>query len=127
MLLRDPGKRYTSEQAIHHIWVKTMAATSKAVLSHKVFENMYAYRSLQKLKKAVLMYIATQTTEKEVGTLRDLFTSLDKDGDGKLSIEDVQETLKSYKGSLNVKEMLESLDTDQSGYIDYSGIFCLTY
>jgi len=124
MLTRDPNKRYTSEQAIHHIWIKSMAGTAKSALSIKVIENMQAYRSLQKLKKSVLMYIATQTSEKEVSALKELFVGCDKDGDGKLSTEDMQEALKAYKGSVNVKDLLEAIDTDKSGFIDYTGKYC---
>ncbi len=126
LLTRDPVKRYTAEQAIHHIWIKTMAGGAKGVLSNKIIENMKAFKCLQKLKKAVLMYITTQTSEKEVASLRELFISLDKDGDGKLSLDEMQDALKAQHSTLNFKEILESIDTDKSGFIDYSEFLAAT-
>ena len=123
MLMRDPSKRYTAEQAIHHIWVKTTAGGAKPALSQKAVENMQTFKSLQRLKKAVLMYIATQTTEKDVTELREQFASLDKDGDGKLSREEMEEALKAHKSLARHAEIIEALDTDRSGFIDYSGTF----
>ena len=72
------------------------------------------------------MYITTQTSEKEVSALRELFISLDKDGDGKLSVEEMQDAMKFYKGSTNIKEILDSIDTNKSGFIDYSEFLAAT-
>ena len=121
MLVRDPSKRFTADQALQHAWIRTMAAGAKGVLSTKIIENMQTFRSLNKLQKAIVMYIATQASEREVTRLRQIFTSLDKDGDGKLSMPEMREAFKLHKGIANLKELIESIDTDQSGYIDYSG------
>ena len=103
-----------------------MASGAKGVLNKKIAENIMAFKSLQRLKKAVLMYITTQTSEKEVSALRELFISLDKDGDGKLSVEEMQDAMKFYKGSTNIKEILDSIDTNKSGFIDYSEFLAAT-
>ena len=121
LLTRDVNKRYTAEQAIQDVWIKTMASGSKELLNPKAVQNMVAFKSLQRLKKAVLMYIATQLSEGEVKKMREHFTVLDKDGDGKISLEELQDSLKANKIDINYKEVLASVDTDQSGFIDYTG------
>jgi calcium-dependent protein kinase len=67
------------------------------------------------------MYIATQASEREVTRLRQIFISLDKDGDGRLSMGEMREAFKLHKGIANLTDLMEAIDTDQSGFIDYSG------
>jgi len=123
MIMKDPKKRCTAEQALQDVWIKSLASGSKEALNMKIVNNIVAFKSLQRLKKAVLMYIATQLSKNEVKTLRQLFTAIDKDGDGKLSLEEFQEACKKFTGTINAKDILASIDTDQSGFIDYTGIY----
>lgn len=65
--------------------------------------------------------MATQLSEKELEKLKNMFISLDVNGDGRLSR---QEILKGLAGKENEKELIEimrAMDTDGSGYIDYNG------
>ena len=42
-----------------------------------------------KLKKMVATYIATQLSEAEIETMRDLFLSIDDDQDGYITVEEL--------------------------------------
>ncbi len=52
------------------------------------------FLAMQKLKKAALADIASNLTQKEIGTLHDIFNTIDRDGDGTLSLTDLDEALK---------------------------------
>jgi len=56
---------------------------------------------MNKLKKASLVYIASQLNEVEISELGKLFKSLDTNGDGVLTIEEIKNALaktgQSYK------------------------------
>jgi len=53
-----------------------------------------------------------------------VFKSLDKNGDGKLSKDEVKDGYMAHYGKLisddEVDRMFEAVDTDNSGYIDYT-------
>jgi Ca2+-binding EF-hand superfamily protein len=47
----------------------------------------------KKLKKAALMHIASKLTQAEIGCLGDLFNQLDRNGDGQLTLEELNQAL----------------------------------
>ena len=49
--------------------------------------------AMQKLKKAALSDIASNLTKEEVGILGETFNTIDKDGDGTLSLQDLDDAL----------------------------------
>jgi calcium-dependent protein kinase len=54
--------------------------------------------------------------------LRSTFQKFDKNGDGKLSLEELELGMKKHSNitSEEVQEIMEKADTDKSGAIDYS-------
>ena len=87
------------------------------------FKKLKNWKNTQKLKKIALTIIASQLNECEIEELKDLFKELDGDGNGVLSIEEIKTGLKKSKKKIVTKEVLktfESIDTDQSGKIDYT-------
>jgi len=143
MLIVDPEKRLSSKEAFNHPFIqKSMKfeiplEETKQLLSNlktfHVFLGMFPYRkkATQKLQQATMLYIATQLmSTKEKDELREIFTKLDKNSDGKLSreelIEGYEKTFGSHEEALKeVKTIMECVDIDHNGFIDYSGIFSL--
>ena len=68
-MLTKPKIRLTAEGALKHTWIKTLAGGSGQILSVNNRKMLKSFTASQKLKKAVLTYIATQCTEKEVNIL----------------------------------------------------------
>jgi len=69
---------------------------------------------MQKLKKAALGYIATHLTETEVGSLKEIFERIDKDDDGSLTLQELENALKSEEFNLDLLEKLSSLREELS-------------
>lgn len=129
MLVMDPRKRYTAEQALHHRWVEKLAPNaSNTVLSSSAFENLKAFRSQNKLKKAALTVIAQQLCEDSIKDLKEMFYALDKDGDGTITVEEMQEGISKMGIDIppNLKQIMEQVDSDGSGVIDYTEFLAAT-
>ena len=59
-------------------------------VSKNVMANLRSFRSANKLKKVALHVIAQQMSDEKIKELRDLFTSLDKDGSGCLTLNEMK-------------------------------------
>jgi calcium-dependent protein kinase len=55
------------------------------------------FMAMQKLKKVALSDIASHLTKEECGILGDIFQQIDKDGDGTLTLADLDEALTNRK------------------------------
>lgn len=121
-MLRPAATRLTVVQVLQHNWLETVHSKRvKEVIPMVVTRRLRKFRRYQKIKQAVLTYLATQLSEKEIASLRTYFVKLDKNGDGILSMEEIIEGLKKSALSENFLEIAQSLDTNYSGYIDYNG------
>lgn len=131
MLLKmNPRDRYTAEQALNHEWIRNKAPKAANVsLQDNFVDNLRGFRSQNKLKKAALHVIANQLNEDSIKALRDIFMSLDRNGDGLLTPVELKEGLD--KAGLkeippDLQAIMESVDSDGSGVIDYTEFLAAT-
>jgi len=92
------------------------------------FDKLKAYTTQNKFKQAVMQYIASQMSEKEIGDLIDIFNKLDTNGDGEISIEEFRSGLQTLNGKAadEVKSVFEKLDADKNGSINYTEFIAAT-
>jgi calcium-dependent protein kinase len=131
MLLKmNPRDRYTAEQALNHIWVRNKAPKSANVaLQATLVDNLRGFRSQNKLKKAALHVIASQLGESQIKALREVFMQLDNNGDGLLTAQEMKEGLKQAglkDVPADLQEVLDAVDSDGSGVIDYTEFLAAT-
>lgn len=133
MLTYDPHKRLNAKEVLEHRWFEKVLIKSivnKEVIQHNL-RNLKNFRAEQKLQQATFTFIASQLASKEEKQqLMETFKALDKNGDGTLSR---QEILDGYKQSMNEEEaeaevnrIMEMVDTDKSGEIDYTEFIAAT-
>ena len=87
--------------------------------------NLKTFGETTKLQRAVIRFIATQlVSQPERNELANLFKSLDVSGDGKINEKELSQHCKRIFGDSFTEEEIHSImtrvDTDRSGYIDYS-------
>jgi calcium-dependent protein kinase len=135
LLQRDPLKRCTPVRAINDKWqTQVYAAVTHGTCSSQLqaqliaaqgsfVEHLKGFKTENKLKKATLEIIAGQLPPKDLRALRVIFATLDSNGDGRVSREELKASLKraglQYSDS-DVDAIMDSIDTDSSGMIDWT-------
>jgi calcium-dependent protein kinase len=70
------------------------------------------YLAMKKLKKAALGYIAVNLTQEEVGTLEEIFNSLDTNKNGLITLQELDKAITQGNFSENVLDDLRALRSD---------------
>lgn len=130
MLTFEPSARPSADDLFKHPWLVASSTEQeqKAVLDRSVAINMRKFRFSSKLKKVALTMIAQTLKDDELGELRKTFLALDKNKDGTLNKKEILDGMKQHSIPMpdDFEQVLEGLDTDGSGSIDYSEFLAST-
>ncbi len=125
-MLCDPQDRFNAEQVLNHEWVAKLAPNSYECLINFNLDSMKYYIQANKFKKAVLTFIASRLKDDEIKSLKDIFTSLDKNCDGFLTFEEIKEGCSILNANINFEEVFNSMDTNKSGCVNYTEFIAAT-
>ena len=126
LLTYNKDERPSAAEMLKHQWLNDNASLAvDETMALSVLDNMKVFRADATLKQATYAFIASQLLSKgEKDNLAKVFKAFDKNGDGKLSIQEVKEGYLEHYGKVmsdeEVEEMFNAVDTDKSGFIDYS-------
>ena len=82
---------------------------------------MKKFQKSEKLKQVALMAIAVQTDPNEIEELKKIFQELDRDGNGSISFQELEEGLGERENKEELIRILQAADTDGNGDINYTG------
>lgn len=126
-LVKNPRVRISAAGAMAHPFILRCksAEPQSGTLLESALEQLRSFHCASKLKDAVHTFIATQIiTQSELNELRIAFQSLDKNGDGRVSREELlekyQSTISVGTAEQDVRQIMSRVDTNNSGFIDYS-------
>ncbi|KAF8820493.1 calcium-dependent protein kinase CDPK2B [Cardiosporidium cionae] len=131
-LLRiNPQERYSAEQALQHVWIRKLIDTEvlTVALPTTLLSNLKGFHAVNRLKKAALTIIAQHLSEKDISNLRDIFVALDVDHSGTLSLQELSEGLMKLGWTEippDLQQIIEDVDSDKSGFIDYTEFLAAT-
>lgn len=67
-----------------------------------------------------------QASPDDIKEIKQLFMSLDANGDGTLTLDEIQKGLKGMDNAEQIMEMMKGADTDGSGEINYTEFIAAT-
>ena len=128
MLTYNPKYRSSAEELLYHPFLKSNSNNLKIPLnsSLQVFKNIEKYSRRRSSLKAIRGFLAANLQlSDQYKAARKLFNLMDKNKDGKLSIEEISKTLKEMDcqymiSDEKLKSLFEKMDTNKNGFIDYT-------
>lgn len=95
----------------------------------RINHRLRRFVGMSKLKKVALNVIAQQLTEAEIGHLRGVFERLDAEGNGVISVNELEQVVQQEGlGSLqdDVVRLLQGIDIDGSNSLNYREFLAAT-
>jgi calcium-dependent protein kinase len=126
-LLCPIDQRLSATEVLTHPFIVENALIADSDQQNLVsaFQNLRGFRNSNKLRDAVQTFIATQCISvHDSKTLKEVFKTIDTNGDGKLSKEELLMHYKKVMGDDHAEEevtqIMKEVDTDNNGYINYT-------
>lgn len=124
MCAMNPRDRLNADQALNTPWVQTPA---KAIgkdggATLDMIDNIRHFSAVSSFKKVALQMIVHRLDDTSIGKLREAFTRMDKNGDGMLSLTEMEEGFAAcgMQDSKDVEALFQNIDVDKSGSISYT-------
>ncbi|KAG7530558.1 EF-hand domain [Arabidopsis thaliana x Arabidopsis arenosa] len=122
MLEPDATKRLTAQQVLDHPWIQNAKKAPNVPLGDIVRSRLKQFSMMNRLKKKALRVIAEHLSLQEVEVIRNMFTLMDDDNDGKISYLELRAGLRkvgSQLGEPEIKLLMEVADVNGNGCLDY--------
>lgn len=133
LLTYDESRRISAFEALQDPWVtKNSKVYGKSAFEAlPIFNNLKKFSSKQKLQRAILTFIASQIlNQEETSELSQHFRQIDEDGDGKISklelLKEYEKRFSKARAAEEVNKIMAQVDTDSSGFIDYTEFIIAT-
>eukprot|EP00439_Symbiodinium_sp_Y106_P041812 s5115_g5.t1 len=95
LLVKDPVQRMDVGQALEHKWLKPKNLKEPhPVLDRDSLRALRRYADTSRVRRAVLQLLAQELAPDETKDLRDVFLSLDKTGEGTISLGELKQAIR---------------------------------
>lgn len=122
MLVMDIGARATAATLLQHRWFQVASTAPAAALGAHMVKRLRAFAGMNRMKRLALVVLARTLTDNDVKRLRELFSAMDTNADGRIDSHDLHNALAKVGAAIDEAEMqglFHASDIDGSGQIDY--------
>ena len=124
LLCLNPFDRISAKRAIRHPWIENYRSYTGDSMK-LTLNNLKTFNCQSKLREAVQIFLASQIiSHEEIKKVQKNFQALDKDGNGKITrselLEEYMKVMEFNEANALVDEVLEKIDQDNDGNIDYT-------
>ena len=128
-MLTPAKNRYTAKQVLASKWfeVKLKENFEDSINNILDYRRINKYKDYNKLKKAILAFIASRLSSEESSHLRNVFFNMDEDKNGYISFEDFRKyVINEYdvddliENEEELQKGFQSVDIDHNNQIDYT-------
>jgi calcium-dependent protein kinase len=134
LLQVNTKKRLNAKEALEHKWFKIEKTKSTVTIYNvkhrqlnKLIDNLMKYRSDNILRCAVIALLVHNSIQlNQAHDAVKLFNQIDKNGDGKISKDELFNGLQPYKKEVSDDELrkqvdiiFNNIDSDHNGYLEY--------
>ena len=128
LLVYNPSKRMTSDQALKHSWLQQARHVEEArPLDPEVLTSLRDFAKLSAFKRAALEAIAFSMSAQSISHLREQFSKLDKERTGSVVLRDFVDVLqKSGSTREEAASIFQVVDQDNKHRISYTEFLAAT-
>ena len=128
-MLTPAKNRFTAKQVLSSKWleVKLKDDIDENISTALDYRRINKYKTYNKLKKAILTFIASRLSSEESAQIRNIFYNIDEDKNGYISYEDFRKYLVNeydiddvIENEEELQKGFESVDIDHNNQIDYT-------
>ena len=128
MLVVDPNKRLSAEEALNHCWF-TQSPTSPLAVCPNILDSLKKYRVRSKFQTEAYAVIVKCLNVAQISDIKETFMALDREKNGFLSFDEIEEGLTSAGYTVaahEIDEIIRNADFKKDGRINYSEFLAAT-
>ncbi|OMJ87571.1 hypothetical protein SteCoe_10656 [Stentor coeruleus] len=129
MLKKVPATRPDIEEIFSDSWLQSRSKgeVPDIELEAASLYSLGQFKTESTLQHAVFSYIVSQMMDSACfNKLGQIFTDIDKNGDGLLSREELEDAVVKFDLHFNVDEIIQRCDSDKNGFINYTEFLTAT-
>lgn len=129
MLVRDPNKRATADEILHHPWLKENGSALDTPFEPEILTRMKDFARMNHFKKEALKVIAKSLPMQELVGIQEMFKAIDEDGSGTITLEELRAGLKKKGVDMDDSELqriVDKIDANGNQKIDYEEFLAAT-